>query len=126
MRNAREVRGIKHVLSLVWLCFGLPVTKSEDKGRLSNEYYSPRCCIAADCLSVHGGLKHAVVTSLRSPEYMVSLRDMQCSLRRTNPELPLVVLAVADELAADVIFEIQEFAEYREVPNIEYSNSMAQ
>ncbi len=57
---------------------------------------------------------------------MVSLRDMQCSLRRTNPELPLVVLAVADELAADVIFEIQEFAEYREVPNIEYSNSMAQ
>ena len=66
------------------------------RGRLSSENYSPRCCVAADCLPTPGARNYAVVTSLRSPDYMVSLRDLQCSLRRTNPDLPLLVLAVAN------------------------------
>ncbi len=92
------------------------------RGRLSSENYSPRCCVAADCLPTPGARNYAVVTSLRSPDYMVSLRDLQCSLRRTNPDLPLIVLAVANELPTEIIAEVQHFAEYREVPNIEYDN----
>jgi len=47
------------------------------RGRLSSENYSPRCCVAADCLPTPGARNYAVVTSLRSPDYMVSLRDLQ-------------------------------------------------
>ncbi|DBA67713.1 TPA: hypothetical protein ACH3X2_001301 [Trebouxia sp. C0005] len=44
---------------------------------------------------------------------------------RTNPHLPVIVLAVANELRSETIEEIQHFAEYREVPNIEYNNTKA-
>lgn len=92
------------------------------KGRLSSVNYSPRCCVTADCLPAAGARNYAVVTSLRSIDYMVSLRDLQCSLQRTNPQLPLIVLAVANELPSEIIAEVQLFAEYKEVPNIEYDN----
>ena len=92
------------------------------KGRLSSENYSPRCCVTADCLPAASARNHAVVTSLRSPDYMVSLRDLQCSLQKTNPQLPLIVLAVANELPSEIIAEVQQLAEYREVRNIEYAN----
>ena len=101
-------------------------------GRSFLDHPSPRCCFTADCLSAtrEGGLartgsyptKHAFVTSLRTPEYMVLLRDLQCSLTATNPGIPLVVLAVSDELSPAVIAEIKSVAQYREVPNIEFPN----
>lgn len=91
---------------------------------VSVKEYSPRCCVAADCTVGLAHAKHAVVTSIRSAEYMVSFRDLQCSLRRTNPELPLIVLTVADELEPDIVSEIKAIAEYRVVPNIEYTNKV--
>ena len=66
--------------------------------------------------------KHAFVTSLRTPEYLVLLKDLKCSLSATNPGIPLVVLAVEGELSSHVITEIESFAQYREVPNIEFAS----
>ena len=93
------------------------------KGRLAVNSPSPRCCVSSDCLQLQENKPFAVVTSLRSAKYMVSLRDMQCSLKRTNPDLNLIVLAVAGELSDEIVAEIRSFATYREVPNIEYNNT---
>lgn len=99
-------------------------------GRTSPIHPSPRCCFTNDCLAAtpegtharHGidAPKHAFVTSLRSPEYLILLKDLHCSLRATNPGVPLVVLAVENELASDVIADVQLFAAYKEVPNVEF------
>ena len=51
------------------------------------------------------------------------LKDLQCSLSATNPGIPLVVLAVEGELSSDVIAEVDTFAQYREVPNIEFAST---
>ncbi|DBA98094.1 TPA: hypothetical protein ACH3X1_014715 [Trebouxia sp. C0004] len=64
--------------------------------------------------------KHAFVTSLRSPEYLVLLKDLHCSLRATNPGVPLIVLAVENELASDIIVDVQLFAAYKEVLSVEF------
>ena len=99
-------------------------------GRTFLRYDSPRCCFTSDCLTAtHEGTrartgvypsKHAFVTSLRSAHYMVLLRELHCSLSATNPGIPLVVLAVANELSSEIIEEVSSFAQHREVPNIEY------
>jgi len=99
-------------------------------GRTSPVHPSPRCCFTTDCLAAtregtiarHGidAPKHAFVTSLRSPEYLVLLKDLHCSLRATNPGVPLIVLAVEGELASDIIADVQLFAASKEVPNVEF------
>ena len=91
-------------------------------GRLASDDPSPRCCISADCTAsnLH---RHAFVTSLRSRKYAVLLRELKCSLELTNPGVPLVVLAVAGELDADLIAEITSYATYTEVPNVEFANT---
>ena len=66
------------------------------------------------------GGRRAFVTSLRSPEYLVLTKELSCSLSATNPGNPLIVLAVVNELSADVVEDVSTFAQYREVPNIEY------
>lgn len=50
------------------------------------------------------------------------LQDLQCSLNSTNPSAKFIVLAVAGELSPKEVLTIQAFADYREVPNIEYEN----
>ena len=42
-------------------------------GGRSAEEYSPRCCVAADCVVGQAHAKLAVVTSIRSAEYLVPL-----------------------------------------------------
>lgn len=94
-------------------------------GRMAHDYPSPRCCVAADCIKRHQSYgRHAVVSTplLRSSEYLTLLRDLQCSLQYTNPSLTFIVLAVANELSAIEVAEVEGFAEYWEVPNIEYEN----
>ncbi|KAL3132093.1 hypothetical protein ABBQ32_008703 [Trebouxia sp. C0010 RCD-2024] len=41
-----------------------------------------------------------------------------------NPSVKIIVMAVAGELSQEVTRDIQEYAEYLEVPNIEYSNTL--
>ena len=93
------------------------------EGRTAHEYPSPGCCVAADCIKRdQSSERHAVVSSLRSPDYLTLLRDLQCSLQYTNPSLSFVVLAVANELSVSEVAEVKGFAEYREVLNIECEN----
>ncbi|KAL0022685.1 hypothetical protein WJX77_000676 [Trebouxia sp. C0004] len=46
--------------------------------------------------------------------------DLHCSLRATNPGVPLIVLAVENELASDIIVDVQLFAAYKEVLSVEF------
>ena len=97
---------------------------AEAPTRIWRNTATARCCTAADCTSTELGMqRHAVVSSLRSSEYIVMLRDLQCSLNLTNPSVSFIVLVVAGELSAEEAITITEFAEIREVPNIEYENS---
>ena len=96
--------------------------EDDPDSRLFSEQPSPRCCVAADCLTGRPQ-RRAFLTTIRSPEYMTLLRELQCSIRRTNPLAPLIVLSVANELPEVLIDEVRTFAEYREVPNIHYENT---
>ena len=82
--------------------FALPTAQGSENGRGLARNISPRCCTADYCLSAHEDVHFAVVTSIRSVEYLVSLRDMHCSLRQTNSDLPLVVLGITNEMQNDV------------------------
>lgn len=129
------------VLSVCILCAGLVSSRmpsaikaepdffskfpaDDPEGRSFPLHPSPRCCIAADCLLKENPrlTSSAVVTAIRSPEYITLLRELQCSVHKTNPTVPLIVLSVVNELPATMIDEIQSFAGYREVPNIEYES----
>ena len=120
---------------IVTLAHRRRISIGELEGRSFMTYPSPRCCFTADCLAAtheaalthrdSSSPKHAFVTSLRSPEYLTLLKDLQCSLNATNPGVPLLVLAVAQELHPDVTREIKSFAQYREVPNIEFPSKEA-
>lgn len=118
------------VVAIAYLATSTGISAHDDPNditysRLSSEYPSPRCCFAADCLLMENNARgrHAFVTTIRSPEYMVLLRELQCSIHRTNPHVPLLVLSVIDELPTEMIAEVKTFAEYREVPNIEFRNT---
>ena len=121
------------IVLLGFLKYKLRASQDDAYGRSFLDHHSPRCCFTDDCLGAtrEGVLartgafyaKHAFVTSLRSPEYLVLLRDLQCSLSATNPGVPLVVLAVEGELSSDIVAEVDSFALYREVPNIEFATN---
>lgn len=96
--------------------------RDDPEGRSFSDSPSPQCCVAADCVQSDQPTSFAVVTSIRSAKYIILLRELECSVRRTNPNLPLIVLSVANELPDYIIEEIQSFALYKEVPNIEYES----
>ena len=104
----------------------LPIAQGSDDGPGPARSSSPRCWKAADHDRVppHKDMKFAVVTSIRSAEYLIAVRDLHCSLQRTNPDLPLVVLGITEELENDVVNEIEGFATYRLIPNIRYGNTL--
>lgn len=64
----------------------------------------------------------AIVTSMRSAEYLVLVRELHCSIQKHSPGVRFVVLSVAGDLSASIIQDIQEFAEYREVEELSFPN----
>ena len=65
----------------------------------------------------------AYVTTLRSPEYLVLVKELHCSIQEhSSPDMRLIVLSVAGDLDASVIADVQSFAEYREVEELTFSN----
>ena len=126
-RSACYTRLIVVVVS----CCLLPSTLSSQEldvildadGHASQDTALYRCCIAGDCVSKQPNQEYAVVTSVRSPEYAIMLHDLHCSVRVHNPFVKFIVLGVAGELSLEAISDIKEYAEYREVPNIEYENT---
>ena len=63
------------------------------------------------------------MTTLRTPEYLVLVRELHCSLLKHNPGARLIVAAVAGDLDAAIITEVQNFTEYREIEDIPIVNS---
>lgn len=45
----------------------------------------------------------------------MGLRELQCSLARTNPGVPLVVMSVEGDLNATTRAEVVSLAQYRQV-----------
>lgn len=90
-------------------------------GRYDPDTPAPRCCIGTDCLAIDGG-RYAFVTSVRTPDYLVGLRELHCSLQRSNPNVSLIVMGVDGDLAEQHIKDIQQIAEYRLVSDIKQEN----
>ena len=63
------------------------------------------------------------MTTLRTPEYLVLVRELHCSLLKHNPGARLIVAAVAGDLDAATIAEVQNFTEYREIEDVPIVNS---
>ena len=89
-------------------------------GRLHTHHPIHHCCVGNEC---SGGSKFAVVTSLRSPEYMFGLRELSCSLNKTNPDLPLIIVGATGDLNASLYNEIRILGEYRELEDLRYPNN---
>ena len=90
-------------------------------GRLHAHHPVHHCCIGEGCCS--GGNQFAVVTTLRSPEYMMGLRELSCSLKMTNPDLPLIIVGAKGDLNASLYDEVKMLGEYREVEDLRYPNN---
>ena len=58
-------------------------------GRLETAYPSPRCCSADDCLTKVEG-RYAVVTSVRSPEYLILFKELLCSVQKHLPGIRVI------------------------------------
>ena len=58
--------------------------------------------------------KHSVYHFLScSADYLMGLRELHCSLARTNPGVPLVVLSVEGDLDASTQAEVESLAQCR-------------
>lgn len=97
----------------------------KEAGRQNRRHHSPRCCFAHDCLLQDRG-QHAIVTTLRTPNYLVLVRELHCSLTKYNPGVRFIVASVAKDLDALTIREVESFAEYREIEEVPINNTMLQ
>lgn len=87
-------------------------------GRHESRHPAQRCCFGVDCIKKARG-RYAVVTTVRTSEYMPGFRELQCSLHKSNPGMKLIVLAVeGDELTRGEITEIEQVATYRLVEDL--------
>ena len=91
-------------------------SQSVGYGRLHSLHPVTHCCTGESCIT-KGTLKrrHAVVTTLRSPEYMMGLRELKCTLEQTNPGVDLVILGAAGDFDPEspILEEIRQLGEYR-------------
>ena len=74
-----------------------PVNPVRNMGRIESEFPSPRCCVDAECLNIDKG-RYAVLTTLRSDKYFTLLKNLACSMKRTNPAVELLVATVRGDL----------------------------
>ena len=81
------------------------------------QHSESRCCSDTTCSSSSKS-KFAFVTSIRTAYYMTGLRELHCSLRRSNPDIPLIVMSVDGDLDEQDVSEIGKFAVYRTVQEI--------
>ena len=90
-------------------------------GRLESQFPSPRCCHSADCISRSRG-RHAFLTTLRTEEYLILLRELHCSIRKHYHTIDFIVGAVAGDLSRETVREIESFANYTEFPEFSFPN----
>ena len=83
----------------------------EHYGRLHSRHPVRHCCMGEACSASQS--RQAFVTSMRSANYIMGLRELHCSLNRTNPGVPLIVLGVEGDLDAETRAEVETLAQYR-------------
>jgi hypothetical protein len=71
-------------------------------GRRHEIYPSPKCCRALECLKEDKG-RHAVLTTLRTDSYFPYLKRFACSVRKSNPNVEMIVASVRGDLSKPVI-----------------------
>ena len=76
-------------------------------GRIDEMHPSPRCCAGTDCLLTSSG-RYAALTTLRSEEYLPLLRILHCSLKKSNPKLPLIVAIVDGDLTPATVAAVKQ------------------
>lgn len=68
-------------------------------GRREAAHPTPRCCADEGCLPAgEGAGRVAAVTYLRGQHYWPLFRQLECTLRRSNPGLELALMHVPGEL----------------------------
>ena len=65
---------------------------------------------------------HAFITTLRSPEYLIFVRELHCSVMKTNPGVRFIVMGVEGDLPQEVVDQVREFSEYREIEDLHIPN----
>ncbi|PRW57725.1 glycosyltransferase family 8 [Chlorella sorokiniana] len=69
-------------------------------GRSEAAHPAPRCCRDEACAFTGApGQRAAVVTYLRDDTYLPLLQQLECTLRRSNPELELALMHVPGEVS---------------------------
>ena len=84
---------------------------TEHYGRLHSRHPVRHCCMGEACSASQS--RQAFVTSMRSADYLMGLRELHCSLNRTNPGVPLIVMGVEGDLEAGIRAEVEALAQYR-------------
>ncbi len=79
-----------------------PASLATLQGRQDIDFPSPRCCEDEECLKKDRG-NHAVLTTLRSDDYLPLLEHLACSLKHSNPGVKLLVATVQGDLSAEII-----------------------
>jgi hypothetical protein len=79
-----------------------PSTRATLEGRVDTDFPSPRCCEDEECLKRDKG-RHAVLTTLRSDDYLPLLENLACSLQHSNSDVRLLVATVKGDLSAEVL-----------------------
>ncbi|KAK9813758.1 hypothetical protein WJX73_007760 [Symbiochloris irregularis] len=90
------------------------------EGRREDSDPAPRCCSGEGCLTDKPG-RHAVITALRSDSYLPLLKALVCTLGKSNPGLPLVVLTSPGDLQQSSTDYIQSVASLHLVSSIDVS-----
>ena len=92
-------------------------------GRLHAQHPVQNCCMGETCLNDRS--RFAVVTTVRSPEYMMGLRELTCSFTRHNPNVRLIVVGAASDAQGNASWhdEIRSFADLHLVEDLRYPNS---
>jgi len=77
------------------------------QGRTDADFPSPKCCVDAGCLAKDKG-RYAILTTLRSNDYLPLLVHLSCSVQHSNPLLKLLVATVKGDLSAQVEARIKK------------------
>ena len=86
-----------------------PALMAKLEGRIDTDFPSPRCCEDEECLKRDRG-KHAVLTTLRSDDYLPLLEHLACSLKNSNPGLKLLVATVKGDLSAEILEKVRKIS----------------
>jgi Glycosyl transferase family 8 len=137
------------------LCISPPTHSAElmKRGRSDSAYPSPRCCADADCIkakesqkesqtegekpddnSNNNNKKHkhkhqqrvAILTTIRSANYLSLLQNLACTVKQSNPSIPFVIATVRGDLDLHTEVEIRKLGKLIYWPEFKVENKLQQ